>query len=42
MNADATTTAVPPPVPSAQRPPRRSFRSYFWGSVIGALVLIAL
>lgn len=42
MNADATTPAVPPPVTPAQRPPRRSFRSYFWGSVIGALVLIAL
>jgi hypothetical protein len=42
MNADPTTPAVPRPVPPTQRPPRRSFRSYFWGSVIGALVLIAL
>jgi len=40
MNStDPTTTAASPP---AQRPPRRSFRSYFWGSVVGALVLIAL
>ncbi len=31
-------TATPP----ATRPPRRSFRSYFWGSVIGALLLITL
>jgi hypothetical protein len=31
-------TASPP----ATRPPRRSFRSYFWGSVIGALLLITL
>ena len=36
---DSIPTAVPPP---AQRPRRRSFRSYFWGSLIGALVLIAL
>jgi len=31
-----------PPAPPAARPPRRSFKSYFWWSVFGALVLIAL
>jgi hypothetical protein len=30
------------PVPPPARPPRRSFRSYFWWSVFGALVLIGL
>lgn len=39
MNADPTTPAVPPAAP---RPPRRGFRSYFWASVIGALVLVVL
>jgi hypothetical protein len=34
-----TGTAAPPP---ATRPPRRSFRSYVWGSLIGALLLITL
>ena len=33
---------VPPAPPVQTRPPRRSFRSYVWGSLIGALVLIAL
>jgi hypothetical protein len=32
------TTPVPPPAP----PRRRSFRSYLWGSLIGALLLITL
>ena len=32
------TTPVPPPAP----PRRRSFKSYLWGSLIGALLLIAL
>jgi hypothetical protein len=39
------TPPAPPPAastPVATRPRRRSFRAYFWGSVIGALVLIAL
>ena len=31
-----------PTLPPAARPPRRSFKSYFWWSVFGALVLIAL
>jgi hypothetical protein len=35
----ATTPAAPPTAP---RPPRRSWWSYFWVSVIGALVLVAL
>jgi hypothetical protein len=30
--------AAPPPL----KPPRRSFRSFFWGSLIGALILIGL
>ncbi len=47
MNApDSTVPVTPvPPVPRtppAARPPRRSFRSYFWWSVFGALVLIGL
>jgi len=32
------TTPVPPPAP----PRRRSFRSYLWGSLIGAVLLITL
>jgi hypothetical protein len=44
---DVQTTATPRaatdmPAPASGRPPRRSFRSYFWGSVIGALILIGL
>lgn len=35
------TTPAPTPVP-ASRPPRRSFKSYFWWSMAGAVVLIAL
>jgi len=38
------TTPVAPsatPVPPA-RPPRRSFKSYLWGSLVGALVLVGL
>ncbi len=31
-------TPVPPPAP----PRRRSFRSYLWGSLIGAILLITL
>jgi hypothetical protein len=47
MNAPDSTvpvTPVPPAprTPPAARPPRRSFRSYFWWSVFGALVLIGL
>ena len=33
---------VPPPAPAPQRPPRRSLRSYLWGSLAGAILLIAL
>jgi hypothetical protein len=36
------TAAIPPPAPPVPRPPRRSLRSYFWSSLVGALVLIAL
>jgi hypothetical protein len=32
---------APAPAPPA-RPPRRSFRSWFWGSILGALLLIGL
>jgi hypothetical protein len=39
--ATATTPAPPPPPPAA-RPPRRSFKSFFWGSLLGALLLIGL
>jgi hypothetical protein len=45
MNSpDPTLPAAPaPPAPPVQsRPPRRSFRSYVWGSLLGALVLIGL
>jgi hypothetical protein len=45
MNAsDPTVPAapVPPAPPVHTRPPRRSFRSYVWGSLLGALVLIGL
>jgi hypothetical protein len=44
----AETPIAAPPSPStpasppAARPPRRSFRSWFWGSLIGALLLIGL
>ena len=40
MNAQGTATSAPPPI--ARKPPRRSFRSYLWGSLVGALLLIAL
>ena len=33
-----TSATAPPPL----KPPRRSFKSYFWGSLIGALILIGL
>jgi hypothetical protein len=39
MNSSATPT--PTPVP-ASRPPRRSFMSYVWGSLLGAIVLVVL
>lgn len=38
-NPPVTPTPTPTPAP---RPARRSFRSYFWWSVFGALVLIGL
>jgi hypothetical protein len=38
----ATTQAPTRTNAPAPRPPRRSFRSYFWGSLIGALILIGL
>ena len=34
--------AAASPSPPPLKPPRRSFRSLFWGSLIGALVLIGL
>jgi hypothetical protein len=39
--AASSSTTKPAAAPS-QKPPRRSFRSWFWGSLIGALVLIGL
>jgi hypothetical protein len=38
--ATASTPGAPPPPPA--RPPRRSFKSWLYGSLIGALVLIGL
>jgi len=37
----STTAPLPTPAPPA-RPRRRSFKSYLWGSLIGAILLIAL
>jgi hypothetical protein len=42
MNASSPTPATAASPPPAARPPRRSFRSWFWGSVLGALLLIGL
>ena len=39
MSTSATPT--PTPVP-ASRPPRRSFMSYVWGSLLGAILLVVL
>jgi hypothetical protein len=42
--ATTSSTTVPagtPPSPLL-KPPRRSFKSFFWGSLIGALILIGL
>lgn len=39
-NSSTGSPAGVPPAPA--RPPRRSFRSWFWSSLIGALLLIAL
>ena len=36
------TTATGAPPPPVAKPPRRSFRSWFWGSMLGAVLLIAL
>jgi hypothetical protein len=37
-----TETAAPVPPSAPARPPRRSFKSIFWSSVLGALLLIGL
>jgi hypothetical protein len=45
MTTPVTPPVTPAPAPvaaPAARPPRRSFQSYLWGSLIGAVVLIAL
>jgi hypothetical protein len=42
MNTQGSTTSAPPPVAAAPRPPRRSFKAYLWGSLVGAVLLIAL
>ena len=39
--AAGSSTTTPAPAPPS-KPPRRSFRSFFWGSLIGALILIGL
>jgi hypothetical protein len=39
---NATSPTPAPTPPAAARPARRSFKSYFWWSVVGALVLIGL
>jgi hypothetical protein len=38
----APSTTSPPASAPAPKPPRRSFRSWLWGSLLGAIVLIAL
>ena len=40
MNTQGSVTSAPPPV--APRPPRRSFKAYLWGSLVGAVLLIAI
>jgi hypothetical protein len=40
--AAASQSTPPPAATPPSRPPRRSFRSFFWGSLIGALILIGL
>jgi hypothetical protein len=42
LNTPATATPAPPVAPPPTSRPRRSFASYFWWSLFGALVLIAL
>jgi hypothetical protein len=42
MNTQGSTTSAPPPVAATPRPPRRSFKAYLWGSLVGAVLLIAL
>ena len=37
-----TTPASSPAAAAGSRPPRRSFKSYLWGSLAGAVLLIAL
>ena len=40
--AAASPSTPTPAVTAPSKPPRRSFKSYFWGSLIGALILIGL
>jgi hypothetical protein len=40
--ASPSSTSTAPAGAPAPKPPRRSFRSWLWGSLIGALVLIGL
>jgi hypothetical protein len=40
--AATPSTTSPPASAPAPKPPRRSFRSWLWGSLLGAAVLIAL
>jgi hypothetical protein len=45
MSTDLRPASAPPPAATpapAPKPPRRSFKSWLWGSLFGALVLIAL
>ncbi|MBK6351697.1 MAG: hypothetical protein V9E93_04355 [Steroidobacteraceae bacterium] len=40
--AAASQSTTRPAATSSPKPPRRSFKSFFWGSLIGALILIGL
>jgi hypothetical protein len=43
MNTQGSVTSAPRPVaPSAPKPPRRSFKAYLWGSVVGAVLIVVL
>ncbi|HEX9207986.1 MAG TPA: hypothetical protein VF851_07105 [Steroidobacteraceae bacterium] len=43
MNAQGSASSVPPArAAPASKPPRRRFRAYLWGSLAGAILIIAL
>ncbi|HET9693612.1 MAG TPA: hypothetical protein VFP48_04440 [Steroidobacteraceae bacterium] len=41
MNENQATPAAAPP-PTGVRPPRRSFKSYLWGALVAAVLLVVL